>query len=226
MKRIFVAGTDTGVGKTVVSCGLAACLGRSGRRVGWQKWVATGLVEGVTDFEYCRKIAAGAVAMAGELHMPQTFQLPASPHLAAAVENRQVDVEAIRRAHDRLAAACDLLVVEGVGGVMVPLTRELLLVDLVAELGLPVLVVARSGLGTINHSLLTIEALRRRHITVAGILFSDEGPDLDPCLVADNMKVVGELGGVEVLGRLPFLTGDDWGEQYLGPVTERLFRQK
>ena len=91
--------------------------------------------------------------------------------------------------------------VEGVGGLMVPLNRELLLVDLLRELKISTLVVARSGLGTINHTLLTLEALRHRGIPVLGVVFSDAVPDEDELLVEDNMRTIAEMGRVLVFGR-------------------------
>jgi dethiobiotin synthetase len=99
---------------------------------------------------------------------------------------------------DRLAPPPGRVVIEGAGGALVPLTRELLFADLFARWGLPVVIVARTALGTINHSLLTVEALRARGVTVAGILFSGEA-------VADSQATIGAMGGVRSLGRLPLL---------------------
>jgi dethiobiotin synthetase len=101
-----------------------------------------------------------------------------------------------------MLARHDLLIVEGVGGLLVPLNRELLLAELLAELQIPTLVVAKSGLGTINHTLLTLEALRHRDIPVLGVVFSDGALDEDELLVADNMRTIAEMGGVQVFGRL------------------------
>ncbi len=222
MNAIVVVGTDTGVGKTVVSCGLAAALHGRGYRVAWQKWVATGLADGETDLDQCRRLAPQALGEDPGLHQPQVFRLPASPHLAAEVEGGSVDVDAMLAASRRLLDRVDFLVIEGVGGVLVPVRRDLLLADLVAESGFPALVVARSGLGTINHSLLTLEALRHRNIPVAGIVFSDEAAGLDERLVADNMAVIGELGRVEVLARIPRLDHASAAASFLAPVAARL----
>ncbi len=205
MRAIVVVGTDTGVGKTVASCGLARALAGRGLRVAWQKWVATGLADGATDLDLCRQLAPELLWAEPALHQPQVFSLPASPHLAAEVEGREVDPDAVLAACQRLAAQVDVLVVEGVGGVLVPLRRDLLLADFLAKTGLPAVVVARTGLGTINHSLLTLEALRQREIPVLGMILSDEGENVDERLAADNMAIVASLGRVEILARLPRL---------------------
>ncbi len=207
VRAVVVVGTDTGVGKTVASCGLARAFAGRGLRVGWQKWVATGLEQGETDLDLCRRLAPELFWTDPALHQPQVFSLPASPHLAAEVEGREVDPAAALCASRRLAGEVDLLVIEGVGGVLVPLRRDLLLADFLAETGLPAVLVARTGLGTINHSLLTIEALRRRGVPVLGVIFSDGPGAMDERLAADNMATVAALGRITVLARLPRLAG-------------------
>ncbi|MBU4177759.1 MAG: dethiobiotin synthase [Proteobacteria bacterium] len=203
MRAIFVAGTDTNVGKTHV-CGLLLdFLLKEGVKAGYQKWAATGPEFPPADLKACLGMAG--IPLEPELFGSQVvyhFALPASPHLAAEQEGKSVDPELIRVRYQEMSARYELLVVEGVGGIMVPLNRELLLVDLLQELKVPTLVVAKSGLGTINHTLLTLEALRQRGIPVLGVVFSDGASDEDDLLAEDNMRTIAEIGQVRVFGRL------------------------
>jgi len=201
-KTIFVAGTGTGVGKTFV-CGLLLRLARERCQAGYQKWVSTG-GELPADWRFCREAAGMGLDMAAlDREVPFRFTYPASPHLAAEREGREVDPAVIRSRYHEMATNHDLLVVEGVGGLLVPLRRDLLLADLLAELALPTLLVAQSGLGTINHTLLSLEALRNRNIPVLGVVFSDpEGAVGDEELINDNMRVVAATGQCRVFGRL------------------------
>jgi dethiobiotin synthetase len=201
---LFITGTDTSVGKTFVCARLLEFLHGKGIQAGYQKWVATGVeAEIPDDLALCLK--AANIPIIPELvarQAPYRFKYPASPHLAAELEGGGVDPEIITENYKTIALQYQWLIVEGVGGIMVPLRRDLLLVDLLARLKPKILVVARSGLGTLNHTLLTIEALRHRHIPILGIVFSDSAAAEDERLVEDNMKAVEEMGLVKVFGRL------------------------
>ncbi len=185
MRGVFVTGTDTGIGKTLVS----AWLVRSWRAEYW-KPVKSGLIEGA-DAEVIRALAPGAV-----IH-PSAYLLnqPLSPHEAARRDGVVLRLDAFH-----LPPAAGPLVVEGAGGLMVPLNDEHLMIDLMERLGLPVVLVARSGLGTINHSLLSIEALHRRAIAIAGVILSG-APD------EANKSAIEHFGRVTVVGQLPVLHG-------------------
>lgn len=227
MKTIFVTATDTGVGKTL-ACGLLlAFLRRAGINAAYQKWVATGCPAARSAAPAPETDSAPAGADLPEdlravrqwaglgdqplspaelaRQVPYRFALAASPHLAAEQEKQRIESEVLRNAWQQAESETELLLLEGVGGVMVPLTRELLLADLVADLKIPALLVARGGLGTINHTLLSLEALRRREIPVLGVILSDEAPNLPEIIVADNRRVIAELGRTPVLGRLPWV---------------------
>ena len=201
---LFITGTDTSVGKTFVSARLLEFLKTKGIQAGYQKWVATGVDGGMPeDLALCLDTAG--ISPAPELvaqQVPYCFKFPASPHLAAEMENRTVEPELIVERYKALAAAYEWLIVEGVGGILVPLRRDLLLADLLAQLQPKTLVVARSGLGTLNHTLLTLEALRHRKIPVLGVVFSDSAVKEDEKLVQDNMQTIEEIGLVRVFGRL------------------------
>jgi len=209
---VFITATGTGVGKTVVSSLLLGFLRKQGIKAGYQKWVSTG-GEMPEDLLYClqkndMEFDHGKL----DSQVVYRFLMAASPHLAAQNEGREVDPERIKEAFARSAKENDVLVVEGVGGVLVPLRSDLLLADFLAGLQLPALIVAHSGLGTINHTLLTIEALRQRELPLLGVVFSDEkeGMAADDPLVADNMRTIADMAGVEVFGRLSRL--GDYGQ--------------
>ncbi|RZM23146.1 MAG: ATP-dependent dethiobiotin synthetase BioD [Sphingomonas sp.] len=181
---IVVTGTDTDIGKTVFAAGLTAALGAR-----YWKPVQAGLADG-SD-------AASVVTLGvpADHVLPEAYRLttPCSPHLAAEIDGVTIDP-------DRLALPqiSGPLIVEGAGGVMVPVTRELIFADLFARWNKPVVLVARTGLGTINHSLLSIEALRSRAVPILGIAFVG-----DP--VEDSEATIAALGKVRRLGRLPRL---------------------
>lgn len=189
MRRVIVVtGTDTDVGKTVFASGLAAAIGAH-----YWKPVQAGLEDG-TDTATASKLGVPA-----ERIVPEAYRLvtPCSPHRAAEIDGVQIDL--MRLALPDVEGA---LVVEGAGGALVPVTREILYADVFARWGQPTIVVARTGLGTINHSLLTIEALRARGVPILGIAFV--GPAED-----DSEATICEIANVPRLGRLPHLASLD-----------------
>lgn len=185
-KAIVIAGTDTDVGKTLVSAGLMLCLPHA---LYW-KPVQAG-TEPLTDTEAVQRITH----LAQERFLPEAYclRMPASPHLAARLDDTEIDPSQLS-----LPLVSAPLVIESAGGVMVPLNEHLLNLDMFARWGAPVILVARTSLGTINHSLLTIHALRARDIPIGGILFSGEAHD-------ENERIIPALGQVRSLGRLPRL---------------------
>ncbi|MFO1057837.1 MAG: dethiobiotin synthase [Dongiaceae bacterium] len=186
-RGVFVTGTDTGVGKTVVAAALVRAWGGS-----YWKPAQTGLADGDDDTATVTRLAR---LPPGRVAPPAcALQAPLSPAAAAALEGTTVDFARLAA----LPALPEPLVVEGAGGVLVPLDGERLMVDLMARLGLPVLLVARSTLGTINHSLLSLEALRARGLAVAGIVMS--GPR-NP----GNRAALEQHGRVRVLAELPHM---------------------
>jgi dethiobiotin synthetase len=166
-KGIFITGTDTEVGKTVVACGIARLLKARGLKVGVMKPIASGSRD---DAE--RLKAASGCPETLDVINPQYFKAPLAPTVAAALERREVDIEAIYRAYWFLQKHYDLLVVEGIGGVKVPLGESTYVVDLIQALRLTTLVVGRAGLGTLNHTLLTLDALDAGKVSVMGVLLN------------------------------------------------------
>ncbi len=224
---LFVTGTDTSVGKTYVCARLLEFLKNKGIQAGYQKWVATGTDSGIPeDLNLCLD-AAGILSTPElvALQAPYCFRFPASPHLAAEMEDRAIEPEVIVENYKTLAAKYEWLIVEGVGGIMVPLRRDLLLVDLLAQLQPMTLVVARSGLGSLNHTLLTLEALRNRKIPVLGVVFSDTETEEDERLVHDNMQTIEEIGLVRVFGRLQRHDDAEQSRAAFVPVGQAIWEQ-
>jgi dethiobiotin synthetase len=170
-RGFFVTGTDTGVGKTLVACALVRAMRGRGLDVGVMKPIETGVgADGPLDAIALREAAAASEPL--EEICPQSFALPAAPTVAAADEGLAVEMEAIRDAFARLRQRHEWLVAEGAGGLLVPAARDLSMADLCRELDLPLLIVGRAALGTINHTLLTLEAAEARRLPVAGVVIS------------------------------------------------------
>ncbi|MEN8126449.1 MAG: dethiobiotin synthase [Planctomycetota bacterium] len=171
---LFITGTDTGVGKTLIAGGIAAVLRGQGLKVGVFKPIASGcrndggLISDDTEF---LAMCADADYLLSVI-TPVTYKTPAAPITCVQLEGRAIDYEAIVTAYNYLCENTDVVIVEGIGGVMVPIDDEHTVLDLAAEFNLPTVIVARPNLGTINHSLLTIEAVRSAGLPVAGLVIS------------------------------------------------------
>jgi len=202
LRGLFVTGTDTEVGKSVVAASICAALAAAGERVAAFKPVVTGLDDAPGDFGHDHELLA-SVANAGQSPedvAPYRFGPPVSPHLAADVALTTVEPAELLSA----ARRHDLLVAEGVGGLMVPLTPGYLVRDLALDLGLPVVIAARSGLGTINHTLLTVEAARTGGLRVAAVVMTP-WPGEPSVMERSNRETIERLGDVGVVG-LPHTT--------------------
>jgi dethiobiotin synthetase len=207
---VFVTGTSTEVGKTVVAAVLARTLAEEGKRVAVFKPAVTGLEEeGETDHALLRR-AAGSRQSDEEI-APYRFEPPASPHLAAALANEEIEAERLRQAAGAAAAAADAIVCEGVGGLLVPLSRTHLVRDLAVELGFPLVVVASPGLGTINHTLLTLESARSAGLEVVAVVLNP-WPGRPTEIERSNRETIAELGKVrvETLPRLDLGEPSTW----------------
>jgi dethiobiotin synthetase len=224
MKGFFITGTDTHVGKTMVCGLLAGFLRARGVNAVTQKWVQTGTAGWPADLAMHRRLMGLPEDVPEDVLedlCPYRLAYPASPHLAAEREGVAVDPSRLEAAYRRLEASHDIVLVEGVGGFMVPLTKSFLVCDLVARLGLSVLVVVGNRLGCVNHALLTVEAIRRREIPLAGLIFNrvPGGSGWSPEeLLADNVGIVEEISGAPVLGEVPFLANPVTGAEAFFPV--------
>jgi len=193
---LFVTGTGTDVGKTVVAAVIARTLAAEGKRVGVFKPAVTGLDEGVeTDHALLRR-AAGS-SQSDEEIAPYRYGPPASPHLAAELAGEEIDPARLRVAIEVAAEGADALICEGVGGLLAPLTRDYLVRDLAVDVGYPLVVVASPGLGTINHTLLTLEAARSAGLEVAAVVLTP-WPKQPTEVESSNRETIAALGEVEV----------------------------
>lgn len=205
--RFIVTGTDTEIGKTVFSAALMCGLERAGMNPKYWKPVQSG-IEGETDKQCVQRLSA----LPGERFIKERYVLnaPLSPHRSAELDSVEINPDDLSVPGDEGA-----LIIEGAGGLMVPLTRRDLYIDLFKRWDIPLILCARTGLGTINHTLLSIEAIRARDLEVLGVVFI--GPE-NP----DNMNTIAQFSDVRVLGHLPVL--DDLNASTLGDAFERNFR--
>ncbi len=197
MSGIFIAGTDTGVGKSLVAAGLARLLVNQGVRVGVLKPVASGGL--VSDDGKLLQTAAKLPNSAYRGIVPVHYRLPLAPWVAGWKEGA-VPLAKVEKAYQAAKKAHEFLVVEGIGGVLVPITRDFWAVDWIVKWKLPTLVVARAGLGTLNHTLLTLEALQRRKVWVAGVIVNGyKGKNVAE---RTNVLALRKLASVPVYGPL------------------------
>ncbi len=197
----FVTATDTAVGKTVVTSGLAAALRARGRDVAVFKPVQSGAL---ADDPFGDAALLGADCV-------YAFAAPLAPLVAARAEGRTIALDPIVERAAELAREHELLLVEGAGGLLVPLADGLDVADLAVALGLPLIVVARAGLGTVNHTLLTIEAARSRGLELAGVVLNGKSDES----TADNAALIEAGSGVRVLARVPLLADPTDAAGYL-----------
>lgn len=199
---LFITGTDTGIGKTFATCSLILTLGRMGIRAGAMKPIETGCAETPADGEFLRRNARMPEPM--ELITPVRYAAPLSPLAASELEGRPVDIAAIMAAYAKLAPAYDMMLVEGAGGLMVPIKENYHMRELARELDLGLIIVASPWLGTINHTLLTIEAARAAGLEVRGLIVSYTRPPSGGIDERTNPWMLGRLTKIPLLGVLPY----------------------
>ncbi len=203
MRGLFITATDTGVGKTEIACALLAGARARGLDAIGMKPAQSGTAAGErSDAERLRD-ACGAVEPL-EAICPYSLAAPLAPAVAARAEGREISFARVVEAARALAARHAAIVVEGAGGLLVPLTERETYADLATALALPVLVVARAGLGTVNHTALTVEALRRRGLAVAAIVMNRTAREDDPS-VPHNAGEIARLTGIAPVAVLPFV---------------------
>ena len=197
MRGLFITGTDTGVGKSVVAAAVCAGLAAQGRRVAAFKPVVTGLDDPPGEWPPDHELLASVTGQDPEAVSPARYGPAVSPHLAAELEERPLEPSELIASARRAGGWADALVCEGVGGLMVPITPGYLVRDFAVDLAMPLLVAARSGLGTINHSLLTVEAARAAGLTVLAVVMTP-WPESPSRMEESNRASVERLGGVPV----------------------------
>jgi dethiobiotin synthetase len=206
MKRgWFITGTDTGVGKTSVAVGLLAALARRGDRVIGMKPVASGCQAtkaGLRNDDALALLRASSIQAAYAEVNPYAFLPAVAPHLAAEAAGIEVSLEKIYAAFTRLCALADIVVVEGIGGWRVPLSRDLTTVDLAVSLNLPVIMVVGMRLGCLNHALLTAESIRHSGLKFTGWVANRIDPAME--LLQENIAALQERIPAPLLGVIPF----------------------
>jgi dethiobiotin synthetase len=206
-KGVFITGTDTEVGKTLIAAGMVVALQDQGIDVGVMKPLESGALcfESAPiprDAFYLREIA-GVQDDLGLVN-PYCFQAPLAPGVAAEQEGVKVDLQRIKEAYEELKGRHQFMVVEGAGGLLVPIAKDTLLPELIKLLDLPLLVVARSSLGTINHALLTLSYCQREGLEVIGTVINKSNPDADPA-EESNPQYITQFGTVPLWGSFPYL---------------------
>lgn len=222
---IFITGTDTGVGKSIASAVIALLLRRQGHAVGIMKPVTSGCPErdGALVSEDAELLGFAAGVTLSPDCTPYLLREPLAPSIAATLDGVRIDFQVIREAYLRIARQYEYVIVEGAGGLMVPLAGGLLMSDLAAHLGLPIAVVARPGLGTINHTLLTTFSARNLGLEVKGVIINrypespDQAAEYAPHLIAS-------LCGSPLLGVFPEVQADD-GRKVVEGVADLLERE-
>lgn len=195
---IFITGTDTGVGKTFVTIKLAKEFMAKGFSVGIMKPISCGPMRENDAFIYRAKLKLNDPL---KLINPIVLKSPLAPYAASKLEGKKIDLKKIFAAFKTLKASHDILLVEGVGGALVPIKKNYFVADLIRDLKIPVIIVARAGLGTINHTLLTIEAVRKRKIKILEVILNGFRGELSE---NTNPKIIRELGRVGKIRMLPW----------------------
>ncbi len=209
----FITGTDTDVGKSFITAALAVSFLKKGIKLGVQKWISTGAYNKSLDIEYIKETVLNGTTEKNMQNVvfstPYTFSFPASPHLSARLENKNINKEKLFEETSKIEKKCDILLIEGIGGLMVPINEKDLLIDLIKDVNCPVILVARSGLGTINHTLLSVEALKHSKIELKSIVFNDIGfsgqrDTSNPKIKEDNKKIIEHFSKKPVFGPIPY----------------------
>jgi len=208
-RGIFVTGTDTGVGKTVVAAGIAAALRARGINVGVMKPVHTGctIIKGKLRPEDSLLLARAAASDdPEELITPFMFRESAAPYAAAKEHNMVIDVGKITDCFNELCRRHDYVIVEGIGGVLVPVTREFYVADLIKRLNIPVILVTRPDLGSINHTMLSIHCMKTKKIHSGGIVISNCKKGRGNFAERTFQDSIETLSDIPVFGTLPYIT--------------------
>ena len=227
MKAIFITGTDTGVGKTIVAGLLGRFLLDRGYRAITQKWIQTG------PGGFPKDIARHLDLMKKKKRdikdylpyvSPYSFKFPASGHLAAKLEQKTIKKDRIKKSFLFLKDRFDSVIVEGIGGALVPFNQKGLVIDIAEELNLPVLLVVANKLGCINHTLLTIEAIKKRGMKIVGIIFNNNKAveRKENIISKDNPRIIKKLTGEKVLGILPYCRNGELLYKSFVPIGDRI----
>jgi dethiobiotin synthetase len=199
-KKFFITGTGTDVGKSIITAAIAELILQNNLSPAIIKPVQTGLEEYPSDLQTITSLVNDILPLPDSIAMPYAFNFPASPHLAADLENSSINPEKIINAV-KLSEnyPWDILLLEGAGGVMVPLNNTYMMIDLIADLDIPLILVASLELGAINHTLLTLETIKKYNINLAGVIFNMM-PNENNIIAKDNIHIIQKFSDCEVLG--------------------------
>jgi len=212
-KGFFVTGTDTGVGKTVIVAALVKSIRLLGYSVCVMKPIEAGCKKSKfkvqkeklipSDGIFLRKIAGMDDSI--DLVTPITFENPLAPMVASAIEGIPVDIDKIQRAYKELSKKYDVVITEGIGGLLVPIKKDYFVLDLARDFRLPLIVVSRPGLGTLNHTMLTVQYAIKEGLTVAGIIINYTRPLKDTIDEETNPEILKQISPVPLIGIFPYL---------------------
>lgn len=198
----FITGTNTDIGKTFITAGLAKLSTSLGYKTAVMKPIQTGTKEYESDLSIIRSIAPDIAALNESIASPYQYEMAASPHLAAKGAGEKINPINIIKAYKQIKAGCyDTILVEGAGGIYVPIHEQYTMLDLMKDLALPVIIVGTVELGAINHALLSINALRQANIDIAGIILN-KIPRNPSTIELDNIETIEKLGNVPLLGTI------------------------
>ena len=199
--HFFIAGTGTGIGKTFFTAGFARFLCRHGFRTAVMKPVQTGLAENCDDLGFIKMVAPGIIDIPLELASPYRFKMPASPHLASRREEIKIDMKHIVSCYKSIRSEYnpDAVLIEGAGGLLVPLNKDEMMADLIRKFVMPVILVADAGLGTLNHTFLSLELLKKMKIPVRGIILN-KYPVKPGLIEKDNIETIEKVSRIPILG--------------------------
>ena len=194
-KAFFITATDTGTGKTFIAAGLGFAAQLKGLKVGVSKPISCGGIEDAEFFKNKLKLKDRIDDI-----NPIKFKQPLSPYAAMKTEKKKIDITGIKRSINDLRKTCNIVLVEGLGGAMAPVKKNYYVADMIKTLQMPCVVISRAGLGTINHTLMTIDELKNRKIKIAGIIMN--GFDYKEISQRSNAQVIEELSGIKVIGKI------------------------
>jgi dethiobiotin synthetase len=224
LRGFFITGADTEIGKTLITALLTLGLRRKGISCCPVKPIASGGVladEALVSEDALTYRRLAQCAEPATVLNPLCFRLPASPHFAAESEGRRIDPHSLLPSLSRLAERYEILLVEGVGGWLVPITYEYLVADFARELGLPVILVSANRLGTINHTLLSLASIRAYGLEPAGVMMTKPVAGEPTPMEMNNIETIERIGKIDILGQVPFLEPDD----VTGTDQERLWNK-
>jgi dethiobiotin synthetase len=206
-KGLFVTGTDTEVGKTVIAAGLAGIFKKKGLKVGVMKPIQTGAIKKngkLISLDIELMIKTSGISEDINLLNPYCLQPPAAPLVASQITGINLDIKKILSAYTELKSRYEIVIVEGAGGLLVPILNNYLMIDLIKDLGLPILIVAKPSLGTINHTLLTIRQAQSQRIHVIGVVINAFKEDKAGVVERTNPQIIENLSKVPILCIIPY----------------------